>query len=99
MMLFEDFWERYLNEDITNISDQVIEVFSSRIPVEIAQNYDLGEVATEFIGHHEDAKKFDKIAEFSKILKKNNREIYNEIHNYSNEALVNYYCFKKDFKI
>lgn len=98
MTSFEALWEDYLNKDITTMSDRVIAFFSSEIPDEIERDYDVRELAGEFIGHHEEAKKFDKLIEFSKVFKENNRYLYDDLHSFLNEALVHYYCFKRDFE-
>lgn len=96
MTAFEEFWDNFVGQGVTKISDQVIDIFSSPLPDSVAEKYELSEVVTEFVGHHEDAKKFDKIAEFAEALQKNNKKVYDDSHSYFNEALVNYYCYKKD---
>lgn len=91
-----EFWENYVNKDITTISDLVISFFSQKLPDNIEEEYDLGEVITEFTGHHETAKKYDKIEEFGRIIKHQQPQLYKKEGDYINEALVKYYCFNND---
>ncbi|MEM9920447.1 MAG: hypothetical protein AAF990_20285 [Bacteroidota bacterium] len=95
-MTFEEFWENYVNEDITTISDEVIEVFRQDLPDDLEEEYDVGEVLAEFTGHHETARNFDKIELFGSVLKEKQPRLYVNEGGYINEALIKYYCFLKD---
>ena len=92
-MDFIAFWDKYMSEDITTISDTVIETFKQDLPASILDDYAVGEVVAEFVGHHETAKKYDKIAEFGKVLKKHQPEIYANEGRYINQTLIEHYCF------
>ena len=95
-MIFENFWSRYTSQRITDISDEVIKAFDQPFPEAIYEEYDLGEVVTEFAGHHETAKRFDKIEQFGRVLKANHPAVYAADHIYVNDALVTYYCFQRN---
>ncbi len=95
-MKFEEFWEKYLEQKITDISGLAIEVFSQPLSEDIVKEYELGEIITEFSGHHEDAKAFDKIEEFAAVLRKHQPELYYEEGAWLESSLISYYCFKKD---
>ena len=95
-MDFEEFWKNYTSKDIITISDLVIEVFNQKLPNSIEEKYDLGEIITEFSGHHETAKKYDEIENFGEVLKNNQPNLYKKEGEYVNEALIKYYCFTKN---
>ncbi len=95
-MDINEFWENYTNKDITKISDLVINFFSQKLPDNIEEEYDLGEVIAEFTGHHETAKKYDKIEEYGIVIKHQQPQLYKKEGDYINEALVKYYCFNND---
>ncbi len=95
-MNFEEFWENYTSKDITTISDLVIEVFNQSLPNNIEEGYDLGEIITEFSGHHETAKKYNGIERFGEVLKNKQPNLYKKEGEYINEALIKYYCFTKN---
>lgn len=95
-MDFKEFWDDYLNKDITTMSDTVIEMFNQEFPENIEKEYDLQELVLEFTGHHETSKKHDKIEEFEEVIKNKHPKIYEEVGGYINEALITYYCFRKE---
>lgn len=95
-MDFKKFWETYTSQRITAISDTVIEVFSKTLSDDISEEYDLGEILTEFTGHHETANNYEKIAEFGKVVKLNNPKLYEEEGRYINKSLIRYYCFREN---
>lgn len=95
-MTFEEFWNDYTSKKITDISDEVIEAFSQPFPEAIYEEYDLGEVVTEFSGHHKTAKQFDKIEQFGRVFKENHPAVYAAEHIYINDGLVTYYCFRRN---
>ena len=95
-MTFEEFWELYSSNSILDLYDEIIEVFSKTLPEEVYQEYDVGEVITEFSGHYEKAKKFDEIQTLTRVLKAHNAKVYEETYLYLNEALINYYCYTRN---
>lgn len=95
-MEFKAFWEQYITKKPTEISDLFMEVFSQDLPDYVEKEYDVGEVVVEFIGHHETAKEFDKVAQFTELIKNKYPSIYNEEGKYMQEALIKYYCFVED---
>ena len=89
-MNFEEFWEEFINKEITEISDTIITVFREPLGSNIAVEYDLVEIVTEFTGHHETAKKYDKIEELTRVIKIHQEELYEESGDYLNESLIEY---------
>jgi len=95
-MDIKEFWDNYLNKDITTITDLVIDFFNQELQESIGQEYELGEVITEFVGHHERAKKYDEIERFGEVIKNRQPKLYAKEGDFINEALIKYYCFKND---
>jgi len=96
-MKFEEFWEKYMEaKNITQVADLVIETFSQPLPENIAEEYDLGEIVTEFSGHHADIKAFEKVEEFAVVLREHQPELYKLEGHWLENTLIDYYCFKKD---
>ncbi len=97
LMDSEDFWKHYASpEEIIRFSDEAIATFRQPFPVHIYEEYDVGEVVTEFSGHHQTAKQYDKIAEFRRVVKEHHPSLYADEHVYLNDALIIYYCFRQD---
>lgn len=92
-MQFEELWEDYLDKDITEIFDAIMEVFGSPLDPGIGEEYDLGEFVAEFAGHYEASKQHGRIEEFVQVLKHKQPALYKELGDYLNEALIKYYCF------
>ena len=91
-MEFKDFFDRYINEDITTITDVAKEAFSEPLSKAIYEEYDVAEVALEFLGHHESAKKYQEIEDFYQLLMEHNQELFLENKEYYIEALMKYHC-------
>jgi len=64
------------------------------LPQEFIDDYEVGEVILETLGHHETAKKFDEVIRFANILLDKQPELYDEYFEYFNEFLIDYYCFQ-----
>ena len=90
-MEFKDFYDRYINEDITTITDVVKEAFSEPLSKAVYEEYDVAEVAMEFLGHHETAKKYQEIEDFYQLLMEHNQELFLENKEYYIEVLVKYH--------
>ena len=73
-----EFWNKYINEDILEIFDVTYDFFSNKLPNEFVENYDVGEVILETIGHHETAKEFDKVLKFTELLQDKQSKLYEE---------------------
>jgi len=56
-MKIEEFWKKYINEDILDIFEITCDLFSKELPEEFIDNYDVHEVILETRGHQETAKK------------------------------------------
>lgn len=95
-MTTEDFWNKYINEDILEIFDFTCDFFSKELPKEFIENYDVGEVLLETRGHHEKAKEFDKVIKFSGLLQKKQPKLYEEYFQYFDDFLIDYYCFHNE---
>ena len=95
-MTFEEFWELYTSQDLRDLYDEIMAVFSETLPKEVHEEYDVGEVIIEFVGSYETAKKFDEIQVLTRLLKEHNPTLYDEMHLYLNDALVKYYCYTRN---
>ena len=95
-MTFEEFWELYNNEKITDLYDEAMEVFSETLSEDLYEEYDLGEIVVEFSGHHEEVRAFGKVQAFTRVLKANNPRLYDQEHVYFNDSLVKYYTFQRN---
>lgn len=92
-MSIEEFWEKYTSESTTKFSDEAIVFFRDELNQEIKSEYDIGEIIVEFIGQHENVKKFDKIEEFDRVLRSKHPVLYEKEGAYIHDALTLYYCF------
>ncbi|MBK5210326.1 MAG: SEC-C domain-containing protein [Flavobacteriaceae bacterium] len=92
-MTTEDFWNKYINENILEIFDTAYDFFSNELPNEFIENYDVGEVILEIKGHNEAAKEFDKVLKFTKLLQEKQPKLYEEYFQYFDDFLIDYYCF------
>lgn len=92
----EDFWDKFLSEDTLELYDEALSIFSTPLSDELKEEYDFIEVILEIIGHHETAKKFDKIIAFSMAVRTHNPDLYEKARFYIYEALISYYIFKRE---
>ncbi len=92
----EDFWNKYINEDIMEIFDFTCDFFSKELPKEFIEDYDAGEVILETKGQHEETKEFDKVLKFTKLLQEKQPKLYKEYFQYFDDFLVDYYCFHNE---
>jgi hypothetical protein len=95
-MTTEEFWGKYINEDIMEIFDDSCTFFSKELPQEFIDNYDVGEVILETKGHQETAKNFDNVLKFTDILQNSQPQLYKENFQYFNDFLIDYFCFHQD---
>lgn len=95
-MTIEEFWDKYINEDILDIFDETCDFFSQELPQEFLEEYDAIEVILETSGHQQTAKNFDNVVKFIDIIKKYQPELYKESFNYLNDFLVDYYSFHQN---
>ena len=94
----EEFWDKYINENILDIFDITCDFFSGELPGEFLEKYDLGEVILETKGHHAEAKEFERVLKFLRLLKDKQPVLYMENFQYLDDFLVDYYCFHGDGK-
>lgn len=93
-MTTEDFWNKYTNENILEIFDTAYDFFSNELPKEFIEDYDVEEVILEIKGHNEEAKEFDKVLKFTKLLQEKQPKLYRENFQYFDDFLIDYYCFQ-----
>lgn len=79
-MTTQEFWEKYIGKDIFESYEDTKHFFSKKLPADFLNEYDYGEVILETRGHHETAKEFEKVIEFTKILQTKQSKIYQEYH-------------------
>lgn len=95
-MTTEEFWEKYINEDILEIFDLTCDFFTKELPQEFVDNYDVGEVILETRGHQQNEKNFDNVLKFTTLLQKHQPSLYKENFEYFDDFLVDYFCFYSD---
>ncbi|MFV7234263.1 YecA family protein [Flavobacterium sp. ZB4R12] len=97
-MKAEEFWDVYMNstENTLDIYDEAMVFFSEELPENFTEEYDVTEVVLEVQGHHETAKKFEKVINFVNLIKEKHPEIYEETSVYSNNFLTSYYGYQND---
>lgn len=95
-MTTEEFWKKYINEDILEIFDVTCDFFAKELPQEFLDNYDVGEVILETRGHQETAKNFDNVIKFTDILQNQQLQLYKDYFQYFDDFLIDYHCFRQD---
>jgi hypothetical protein len=95
-MTTEEFWEKYINQNILEIFDVTCDFFTKALPKEFIDNYDVGEVILETRGHQETAKNFDNVIKFTDILQNKQPQLYKEYFQYFDDFLIDYHCFRQD---
>ena len=94
----EEFWDKYINDDILEIFDVTCDFFSKELPAEFLKECDVGEVILETVGHNERAKEFDRVLKFIGLIRENQAELYMKNFQYLDDFLIDYYCFQGDAK-
>ena len=89
----QEFWNKYINENILDIFDITCDFFSGELPGEFLEKYDVGEVILETVGHHAKVKEFERVLKFLRLLKDKQPKLYMENFQYLDDFLVDYYCF------
>ena len=95
-MTLEEFANKYDNEEILDIFDDICEFFSQELPQGFFDDYDPVDVILDTIGHQESAKNFDNVIKLIDIVQKHQPELYKETFVYLNDFLVEYYFFHQD---
>jgi hypothetical protein len=95
-MTVEKFWDKYTNNDILEIFEDACELFSTELPGYFIEEYDVEEILLEVRGHQETEKNFDKVLKFTDIIKDKQPELYQNIFQYFDDFLIDYYCLKQD---
>lgn len=90
------YWDKYINEDILDIFDITCKFFSSEMPENVQEEYDLVEALLETKGHHETAKEFDKVLKFTQLIKEKQSQMYQENFQYFDDTLIEYYSFQNE---
>ena len=97
-MTAEEFWNKYINEDILEIFDITCDFFSKELPREFVENCDVGEVILETKGHNQTAKEFGRVLKFIGLLKDKQPKLYREYFQYLDSFLIDYYWFHGDVR-
>lgn len=63
------------------------------MPAEFVENYDVGELILETVGHQESAKVFDNVLKFKELLRQKHPDLYTEHFQYFEDFLIDYYTF------
>jgi hypothetical protein len=95
-MTVEEFWDKFMNNDILEIFEDACELFSTELPDYFIEEYDVEEILLEVLGHQETEKNFDNILKFTDIIKDKQPELYQDLFQYFDDFLIEYYCFKQD---
>lgn len=95
-MTVEEFWEEYTSKYTVDIFDTTYDFFSKELPTEFVEEYDVGEIILETLGHNETAKELERVMKFIKLIQERHPELYMEYFQYLDEFLVDYYCFHKN---
>ena len=95
-MTIETFWEHYMNDHPINIFDITLEFFSQELPDDIEEEYDMGEVILETVGHQIDQKNHENALKFIAVLDFYNPDLYLEYFQYMDDYLIDYYCFHQE---
>ena len=95
-MTTKEFWNKYINEDILEIFDVTCDFFANELPKEFVENYDVGEVILETIGHNVTAKEFDKVLKFTEIIQNKQPKLYEEYFHYFDDFLIDFYCSQNE---
>lgn len=89
----EEFWETYINNDISEIFDVIYDFFSNELPEEFMEDYDVDVVILDTKGHYEIEKEFDKVIKFLKLIQEKHPELYIDNFPYLDSFLLEYHCF------
>jgi len=95
-MTSEQFWDKYINENILEIFDDACAFFSKELPEGFTEEYDVGEIILEVSGHQESEKNFDNFVMFLDILKKHQFPLYQENFPYFEDSLIDYFYVCKN---
>jgi len=92
-MTFQEFWDKWGTTGILELTEDALTVLSKPLPDEVYDKYELGELVTEFVGHHEFAKRFTDIERFGKRMEEHHPELWAEDGDYIIEPLIRYYIY------
>ena len=91
----EEFWDIYSNStnSTLDIYDEAMAFFSEDLPLNFEEDYDVVEIILEIKGHHEHSKEIEKAINFARLIKEKHPHLFDEVSDYLNKLLLNYYCF------
>ncbi len=92
-MTTEEFWDKYIDEDILEIFEDTCAFFSKELPQDFLDEYDVSEVLLETRGKQESEKNFDNVLRFTEIIRDKQPELYQENFQYFDDFLVDYHCY------
>ena len=89
-------FEKFLNDDITTLSEEIVTFFGQPLTPEVLEEYPVHMLVTEFLGHHEDVGDFEAIEKLQQTLIDHNSDFFQQVKGFFVNYLVKYYCFKQD---
>ena len=92
----DEYWENYLNKPVLEIYEETMQLFSQELPEEFWEEYAWEELVLEVFGHLEDAKEYQKVLDFTTLLKEKHPEAFDELHPYNEEFLIRYNLFHQN---
>jgi len=96
--VFAELWWKIENEDIIEFADEAIQAFNREISQDEMEEEDLGAFVYVFSDHLEFVRRYDKVEELYKVLKKQHPGLYRSDGECVENALFGYYCFKGERK-
>lgn len=85
--------DKSLKESFLANYELLKETFSQELLVKEGEEELISELLIEFIAECEDAKEFEKITEFTTLLRAKNLKCFKEVYPFYNEFLIRYYCY------
>ncbi len=94
-MDFELFWDAYQRRNVLDIFDDAMEIFSKPLPPAVVSEYNVEEVILEITGHHFKAKLFDKVDQFTQLIREVHPAYYEQTRGFIFMRLIDVYCYFK----
>lgn len=95
-MTLETIWDKYINDDISTIHNEISELFSTPFTKKQLEEYDLREMTFDLVDYYEREKEYDKLLEFYHTLKQQQPEIYQKEFPYVEDVLLEHFCFNEN---
>lgn len=92
-MEFKRFWQAYKRQSVLELFEQAMEAFQEPMSPEMCEAYNLIEVILEITGHHYKAKEFDKVVQFTDLIRHQQPWQYAQARGYIYMDLIDVFCF------